>query len=91
MANWKTEIECYKFGINGLHGAIEKYLEFTGYLDRVSVDDLETVCQLTGVLSSRLDRETFQGTVCEFIVYHGFDLLPTADGFWTKLPSKNKL
>lgn len=88
MSDWKAEIARIKSGIDGLHGAIEKYLELTGNPDRVSVDDLEIICQLTETFPSKLDQNTLQVTLGEFMVYYGFDPVPTDDGFFEKLPRK---
>jgi hypothetical protein len=90
MTGWKEEIVRIKSSIHGLHDAIKKYLELTGNPDRVPVDDLETVCQLTGIFAADIGQDTLVDTLSEFVVYYGFDPVSTNDGFYEKLPSKRK-
>lgn len=88
MTDWKEEIAKIKGNIRGVHDAIAKYLELTGNPDRVPIDDLATVCQLTELFAPNIAQQGFEIVVAEFMVYHGFDPVPTEDGFYEKLPSK---
>lgn len=90
MTDWKAGIVRYQSSIYDLHSAIEKYLELTDNPDRIPVDDLETVCQLTGIFSSRIEQGTLRVTLGEFLVYYGFDPVLTNDEFFEKLPSQRR-
>jgi hypothetical protein len=88
MSDWKTEIQRIKGDIRDTHGAIEKYLQLTDNPNSVPVEDLLTVCQLTGIFSPGLDRDELVITISEFMVYHGFDPVPNKNEQWEKLPFK---
>lgn len=87
MADWREEVAKIKGGVMALDRAIAKYLELTGNPDKVPVGDIETVCQLTGILSPTISREDFESTLYEFIIYHGFDPDPK-DGHYVRYPKK---
>lgn len=88
MSDWKEEIARVKLNIYGLHQAIGKYLELTGNPDKIPVEDLETVCQMTEIFAPGVSRDDLLTMLSEFIVYHGFYSVANEDGFFEKLPNK---
>jgi|GEM_PF-4610285 len=86
MADWKTELgEFIGAKIADLHAVIEKYLELAGDPDKIPIEDIVTVVQMTGIFDHTADQDFLAQAAGEFLVYHGYGPVPVDDTYFERI------
>ena len=86
MSDWRNELGKFiESRIGDLHDVIGKYLELIGNPDKVPLDDIVTVVQMSGIFNSSADQDFLIQVAGEFLVYAGYSPVPVDDQYFKKL------